>query len=480
MNMAAGTLFSRWLVVIGLLTAHAAVLIAFRSWFNHEQESLADYPARWLAVGLMSAGLVFLALVPLIENASRAGRRETAKLLTLIIAGGLFLRLLMLWTTPALEDDFYRYLLDGGVTANGYNPYAVAPASAEDAHLPKVFRDLAEDAGHVRDRINHPKLRTIYPPVTQAAFALAHLAEPWSLLAWRIICVAGEVATMALILALLREVGRSSSWLAIYWWNPLVIKETINSAHMEAILMPLVLASLLLAARRRHMAAMGMLGLACGAKVWPIILAPLLLRPLVDAPRRLLLAGTFFAGLLLLFAWPPLQAGLDQTSGIVAYATQWQTNSALTPALTKLVGVLGGMVSLSPERAPGLARLMLTGTICIIALWIAFRPIEGAHDLLTRSTLLAATMLLLSPAQFPWYLIWVQPLLALYPVNGLLAATMLMPIYYASFYFHANDSYWIFRDYVVWAIWIPIWTLIVLEIRRTSRRSEARPAPGTA
>ena len=149
----------RWLVILGLLLLHAVLLVAFRDKFNHERQ-LAEYPALWLAAGLVSAGIVFLFLVRLIRNTAdndTTDTTDTTRLLALIVAGGLLMRVLLLWSTPALEDDFYRYLWDGGVTANGYSPYNVPPAAAEAEQLPKPFRDLADDAGHIRDRINHPK-----------------------------------------------------------------------------------------------------------------------------------------------------------------------------------------------------------------------------------------------------------------------------------------------------------------------------------
>ncbi len=62
---------------------------------------------------------------------------------------------------------------------------------------------------------------------------------------------------------------------------------------------------------------------------------------------------------------------------------------------------------------------------------------------------------LLSPAQFPWYAIWMLPFLCFRPWLGLLAVTALVPIYYAAFHFIARDTHEIFRNYVVWVIWIP-------------------------
>ena len=267
-----------WLVIAAGLGLLAMLLVLFRDRFGGERE-LIEYPARGLALGLVLAGLLFLRLIPLIQRDAGLKGRSLRRRLALVVLVGLGLRVLLLWSTPALEDDYYRYLWDGGVTASGHNPYKHAPSDAgEDGVAPDAINALAKAAGVVHSRINHPDLRTIYPPVAEAFFALAYWAEPWSLLAWRLICLGGELATLGLLLALLREVRRSPLWVAVYWWNPVVIKELINSAHMEAILMPFVLAALLLSARRRPLWATAALAMAAGAKLWPVILAPLIHR----------------------------------------------------------------------------------------------------------------------------------------------------------------------------------------------------------
>ena len=173
----------------------------------------------------------------------------------------------------------------------------------------------------------------MYPPVAQGAFALAYLLKPWSLLAWRSVLLACDLASFVLILLLLRECGRSPLWSALYWWNPVVIKELFNSAHMDAVVLPLVLAALLFAARRRYVSAVTTLGFAAGAKIWPALLLPLVLRPLVLRPKRLVLAVALFGAMIALWATPVLLGRLDEHSGFVAFASSWQTNSAYFPAL---------------------------------------------------------------------------------------------------------------------------------------------------
>ncbi len=460
-----------WTIIAAILITLAALLVGCRQWFSHDRE-LAQVPALWLCVGLIVAGVVYLGLVPLISTAEHLKGRSLRRHVRWMIIVGLVLRVMLLWSTPALEDDVYRYLWDGGVVISGHNPYAIAPsAAAEAGTAPDVIKQLAEQAGLIHTRINHPNLRTIYPPVAEVAFALAHLAEPWSLISWRLICLGAEIATLTLLLALLSTLDRSALWATLYWWNPIVIKELINSAHMEAILMPLLLAALLLAVRKRPVAATTMLSLAVGAKLWPIILAPLVLRPLLDHPARLIAALAIMGGACLLWAAAPFMAGFGDDSGFVAYATAWQTNSALTPTLQHLFRLLLTPFGASPEFAGRAVRVCTGLVVAGVAVYFAAKPVAGPADLISRATLIIATLYLLSPAQFPWYLIWLQPLLSLHPIRGWLIATPLVAIYYASFYFHGQGTYWIFRDIVVWAIWLPIWALLANDAWRTASKA---------
>jgi alpha-1,6-mannosyltransferase len=117
-----------------------------------------------------------------------------------------------------------------------------------------------------------------------------------------------------------------------------------------------------------------------------------------------------------------------------------------------------------------LVGLVLGGLI----IRIAWAPVTGSQDLMERVLVTIASLFLLSPSQFPWYLIWLQPLLCVRPVRGWLLATVLLPLYYVSFYFYATDRAWIFREVVVWAIWVPIWALLIWDCLLTDRQRQAQ------
>ena len=62
-------------------------------------------------------------------------------------------RALLVGTPLDLSDDLYRYLWEGAVMTAGHNPFSEAPVTISGL----------DDA--LRDRVNHPDISSIYPPV---------------------------------------------------------------------------------------------------------------------------------------------------------------------------------------------------------------------------------------------------------------------------------------------------------------------------
>ncbi|MEO1361837.1 MAG: hypothetical protein AAFU81_15985, partial [Pseudomonadota bacterium] len=99
---------------------------------------------------------------------------RTATTLWVVIGLGLFMRAAMFFSIPVLEDDSYRYLWDGAVTANGLDPYAFAPAEVtsdpvlavdmpqQRGHELEQLKELAEANPETHSRINFPYVSTIY------------------------------------------------------------------------------------------------------------------------------------------------------------------------------------------------------------------------------------------------------------------------------------------------------------------------------
>jgi alpha-1,6-mannosyltransferase len=463
------TILALWLAAATIFIAGAFALLIASDKYQWALR-LADLPMVAFALALAGAG-VLLGLVALLIRATvRNGLGNAPGVLAIIVIAGLMMRALMIPSTAILEDDFYRYLWDGAVTAHGINPFQTAPGDAAKEMAPAVVRQLAGEGQGILDRVNHPHLKTIYPPVAQAAFAAAYLIEPWSLRAWRIVCLIGELATLGLGLLLLATIGRPLAWIALYWLNPLVVKELMNSGHMEAIVLPFVIGAVLLLARGRALWATVPLGLAIGAKVWPAVLVPLVLRPLLGHPIRLVGALAILGSMGVLWLLPPLLGGLDRESGFVAYASYWQTNSALFQSVGRGMRLLLDGLQLPPEWAGTASRALVAGIAGVVALLAAWRPIDSPRDAVIRAAIVVLALFFLSPAQFPWYATWALVFLPFVPLTALIGATIFLPLYYLSFQFvaHGDHDHW--APWLVWIEWVPIWLLLLDDGLRARRK----------
>ena len=461
--MMRNVVFSGWGAVGFALLLWALALLNLSPLFGYDFK-VSEMPILPFVALLAGGGLCFCLLPHLIKSSLEISRRHRINLLGFIVVVGLAIRVILMFSEPMLEDDYQRYLWDGAQVAHGQNPYMLSPKEASASPPASVTGMLAARSGDVISRVNYSDLRSVYPPVAQIFFALSHFVAPFELIGWRIVILATDLVTLGLLLLLLGHIGRSPIWIALYWWNPVVAKEFYNSAHMDIIIAPFVLGGLYFALKGRKITPFIGLAFGVGAKIWPVFLLPLFLRHIGFARDRWRPVGiglSLFALISGLWLAPVYIAGLDETSGFVAYAEKWQTNSAFFPNFKAALGWMFGWFGIADIWSGRIGRLIVAGALGTIALYLAKEPVGDARDLIQRCGIMVLAILLLSPAQFPWYLHWFATFLVFLPLRGVMALHVLIPLYYLGFYFMVAQEYSFFADYVAWLIWLPVWGLLI-------------------
>lgn len=385
---------------------------------------------RWLALGLSGGAYWLLAYA--------TPRTQFGQLLALLavafgayawlLRGGLplraglaaaaVLRLLWLPALPALSDDYHRFRWDGLLVAAGENPFRHRPDELRADAPPAAPRPLAGDRPapahrailtQLYPRLNSPHYYSLYPPVCQAVFGLGAGLFPADergfVLVLRLVLLAAEAATAALLLWLLAHFQLPPARALQYLLNPLVIIELTGNLHFEALLICFLLAALLLLARGRQWASAGALGLAVATKLLPLLLLPLLVRRL--GWRRL--AGyAAVAGLVLLAGFLPfldaeLLTHLGASLGL--YFRSFEFNASLYYVLRAAGYRLTGYNQIA-WLGPALGL-----TAAAAGLLLAAREPNPTWRTLPRALLLTLTAYyLLAPVVHPWYL---TPLVAL-------------------------------------------------------------------
>lgn len=467
-----------WLALAAMLVAGAAAYVATAPLFD-SRLSLCHAPVWTLVAAFVVAGLGHAVLLPwLVRHQPPNDSRLRRDVLVIVLVAGCVARLILLNGPLVLEDDTYRYLWDGAVAAHGHDPYQQSPQAVADAPRTPQLARLVRDGSEVLGAINHPDTRTIYPPVAQAAFALAHLMKPWSLVAWRGVALGFDLLLLAGLLALLRACGLSPLWVALYWWHPIALKEISHAGHMEAVLLPLLVWAVVLAGSGRLFAAVALLAAATATKFWPILLLPILLRPALGPALRptrtaVLLVG-WYALIVFALLLPMLRHGFSEGSGFVAFAKYWTTNSAFFPALERLFRFLLGGVSSDVVIIAVIAKLAVAAGLGGFSLWLCLGTPAAATTatIAGQAAALTSALVLVSPAQFPWYTLWCAPFLVIRPSPMMLSISVMIPLYYGSFYFAARDQVAVFADQLVWVIWLPVWATGVVSVCWTSARRQ--------
>jgi hypothetical protein len=463
--------------------------------------NLAEKPILLFSFLEILAGLIYLVIARDTLHDSKAGlqlskpneyecksnvhylRFKARRNLVLWILGvGIATRLAMMFSTPILEDDYYRYLWDGAVLSHSYNPYAHSPREVREgsSSVPSGLRDLATESGQVIHRINYPHLRTIYPPVAQFVFAVAHFVKPWSILALRLIFLGFDLLTLVLLILVFKRLRISPLLLGLYWWNPLLIKEVYNSCHLDVMVGPFLLGAVLLVIHDRYVFASSVLAIAVGTKVWPVLLIPLTLRPLLCDSRRLLPALVFTLLPILAMFTPMVLSDLNRTSGLIAYSRLWEMNDALFMGILWISKSTLKLLQVDPWHGQFLARVLVILILCALVTRLSWKKPDDVADFCEKCLFITASLFLLGPTQFPWYYLWILPFLAIRPRFSLLLLTVMLPLYYVRFYFDARGNAQVFDNLIVWIEYMPVFFLILWETYRGYKKREAWVVKGVS
>lgn len=422
---------------------------------------LVDRPVLPFVIAILFTSAVFFLFVLHLRKQSTSGegfgRSEQWLFIALV---GLLTRIFLFPGPAILEDDFYRYQWDGQVTAAGLDPYAQPPAKfvvppVVDKLLDELerqpepvaagFEEIAEQGRETLLRTNNPHISTIYTPPTQLLFAAAQLMTPWQQGGWKLIILLSELIGLLALLGALRTLDQPAYMVAIYWWNPLALKEFSNSMHMDALLMPMlaVMIWLCVTQRRRWMAVAT--ALAAAIKLWPLLILPALWR---KSPASIIWGGA--AGILTLAMMAPQIIALTDQAGLSRYAADWQRNSLAFPLLAQVIPFFFD----EPSR---MARILVAGILGFAAFRYWFQKTEKINELILAAGTLILFLCLLSPTGYPWYSLWLLPFAVIIPRTSWLLLMTCAPFYYLQFYLQTQvereDWQWITALFSAGPVW---------------------------
>ena len=229
----------------------------------------------------------------------------------LLLSGVLF-RFCLIFSTPALSDDFYRFFWDGRIQQLGFNPFDFTPRQFlnqnSDAFLSQLFPYL-----------NSPDYFSVYPQLSQILFNIVSVIGKDSLqtnlIAMKSIILITEIGTLYLLSKLANNRKQDPSHLLIYLLNPLVIIELTGNIHLEAFMIFFFLLAVMLFDKQRFIGSATALSLSIQTKLLPILAVPFLI-------KKIGIKKTIGYGLICLLITVFISIGSINTSERLAHITE--------------------------------------------------------------------------------------------------------------------------------------------------------------
>lgn len=389
----------------------------------------------FIAVNVVTFLLLSLLVWRMRRGGTEASNEKT--MLILLVAFAVGFRLTLLPHQVIGSDDIYRYLWDGKVAASGINPFAYLPTDPRVAHL--ASPDLPS-------KVNHPELRSVYPPLAQVLFLIAHRLFGESEAGLKFLLVTIDCITVGLLLALLRKRGGSILPLMLYAWSPLPVLYFGLDGHIDALALLFLILSLLYFTSARPLRGAVAIGMGALAKLIPLLVVPLLLRS-VKGKRRIVIMSIPF---LILAAGYLVY--LEPTGGVFdavgTFGARWEFNGSLFSIVYFLSG--------SNEIAHRVSALLLVVFVATLAL--LERP------LLEKVFWAFVGFILLSPVVHPWYLTWLAALLVLRYSTAVFVWLGLSPIANIVVYQYRAYGQWVDQPLLLLLEYVPVFLLLAREI----------------
>ncbi|WP_170309879.1 mannosyltransferase [Seonamhaeicola maritimus] len=200
--------------------------------------------------------------------------KNNIKLLTAI---AFIFRAVFILAIPNLSQDFYRFIWDGRMILEWFNPYLYTVDSfIQKGDYPVVqAQELYKGMGTLN--ASH---FTNYPPINQLCFVLANLFSTnniiGSVIGLRMLIIAADFGTLYFGKKLLKKLKLPVQNIFWYVLNPFIIIELTGNLHFEGVMIFFLVWSLYLLVINKWQWAAVVLALSISTKLIPLMFLPLL------------------------------------------------------------------------------------------------------------------------------------------------------------------------------------------------------------
>jgi alpha-1,6-mannosyltransferase len=453
MNSSLRQVWRRWNADILVALAGVnllAIFIYLGNWKN-----LLHPIANYLALYAVAFGFYIYAGRIIQSRAAQHSR----SLAWIIVVMAIAFRLAVVHGPASLSTDIYRYVWDGRLTCHWINPYRWTPLDSRLAQ----YRDLT-----IWLPMEYKAYQTVYMPISQLFFAIGYAIFRNNLIGYKFIFTLCDIGIVLLVMAILKRMGKDPARAIWYAWCPLPVIEVSLAGHQDVTgILMLMLAIYLLTLGRQRAAAVA-LAAAGLTKGFALLLLPLVTR---KCGLRLILA----TALSLLYLGLPLWVYLPKfLHGMQQYLDYVHVNSGL-------FGMIDfGLCFITPSHFK-ITSILSDGAILTALAWSVWTKTLSYEEMMRRAIVVIAVCLLVVPSLFPWYVLWLLPLVTIYgdrPSAAFLCLAGTVDLVYI-YYFDSAVHWW-----VPSIEYLPVYALLILEVRKGYWRpailGDAGGSPGPA
>ena len=334
--------------------------------------------------------------------------------LALLAVISILFKLVFLFAIPNLSQDFYRFIWDGRMIFEGFNPYLSLPESFIEQQQNPVNQAAELYAGMGEMNGSH---YTNYPPINQLCFYIAALIANKSILGsvivLRLIIILADVGILYFGKKLLEKLNIPAYHIFWYALNPFVIIELTGNLHFEPVMLFFLVWGLYKLQQQKWALAALLIACAVSVKLIPLLFLPLFYQWFVKQKKHdrdtvkqlgfLKLIGFYTIIIfttLLLFLPFYTEALLDNYVNSVGL---WFTNFEFNASFYYVFREIGTLFRGWNEIAI-IGKILPILTVLFLGILTFFRKNSSTKQLITAMLFGLSFYYFMSTTMHPWYL----------------------------------------------------------------------------
>jgi len=369
-----------------------------------------------------------------------------------LLLAGISARLILIFVDPYTSNDVTRYLFDGRLALEGFDPYRVPHDAPELISLRDQWAPPEE----------HAKYVTLYPPLALGLFSFAASAgSTAAIFIWKALIASASIGVLMLGFKILQRQDKLRH-LPLLALSPLLILEAGEGLHLDIITALSVLAAVYFWQSRKLVLVGIFIAVGGLLKILPmVLLLPffIVLNHWRDRFTLVFTALGIWSSVYLLSFY----LGFRPIGSLTIFFEKWRSGSALflwvephVSSISMLVLALSLMILGFTSIAWYLGRSSLNHS----------NKIDVGLDskLFLSLQLMMAFPLIISPVIFPWYLLPLMALLALRPNVFMIVWSLSIPLLYEAIGQFTCCNNWAPADWPIHIIGLSLIASIVISI----------------